>query len=88
MVSHFKPVNWPLRSYDRMLVEYFLWGSLKSPVCALTPEPIDHLKANIYYAVADIRPQIMIKSIKIQFSDCLTFDKTMVCLMPKLIFKF
>ncbi|GFV32445.1 uncharacterized protein TNCV_1677311 [Trichonephila clavipes] len=47
LISRFGPVNWPPRSCDLTLLDYFLWGYVKSVVYADKPQTLDHLEDNI-----------------------------------------
>ncbi|GFU98710.1 hypothetical protein TNCV_3197281 [Trichonephila clavipes] len=62
LISRFGPVNWPPRSCDLTLLDYFLWGYVKSLVYADKPQTLDHLEDNIRHVIADIRPQMLEKS--------------------------
>ncbi|GFV19759.1 uncharacterized protein TNCV_479851 [Trichonephila clavipes] len=65
LISRVGPVNWPPRSCDLTPLDYFLWGYVKSMVYADKPQTLDHLEDNIRRVIADIRPQILKKSSKI-----------------------
>ncbi|GFY21930.1 putative transposable element [Trichonephila clavipes] len=58
LISRFGPVNWP-PSCDLTLLDYFLWGYVKSLVYADKPQTLDHLEDNILRVIADIRPQML-----------------------------
>ena len=47
--------NWPPRSSDLTPFDYFLCGAVKEKHYADKPETIEHLKANIRNAIAEIR---------------------------------
>ncbi|GFV60541.1 uncharacterized protein TNCV_3471761 [Trichonephila clavipes] len=64
LILRFGPVNWPPRPCDLTLLEYFLWGYVKSLVYADRPQTLDHLKDNIHRVIADIRPQMLEKVIE------------------------
>ncbi|GFU44409.1 uncharacterized protein TNCV_1505461 [Trichonephila clavipes] len=64
LISRFGPVNWPPRSWDLTLLDYFLWGYVKSLVYADKPQTLDHLEDNIRRVIADIRPQMLEKVIE------------------------
>ncbi|GFV30103.1 putative DD41D transposase [Trichonephila clavipes] len=64
LISRFGPVNWPPRSFDLTPLDYFLWGYVKSLVCAYKPQTLDHLEDNIRRFIADIRPQMFEKVIE------------------------
>ncbi|GFS81534.1 transposable element Tc3 transposase [Trichonephila clavipes] len=59
LISRFGPVNWPPRSCDLTLLDYFLWGYVKSLVYADKPQTLDHLEDNSRRVIADIRPQML-----------------------------
>ncbi|GFS72609.1 transposable element Tc3 transposase [Trichonephila clavipes] len=61
LISRFGPVNWPPRSCDLTPLDYFLWGYVKSLVCADKPLTLDHLEDSIRHVIADIRPQMLEK---------------------------
>ncbi|GFU93629.1 uncharacterized protein TNCV_4388041, partial [Trichonephila clavipes] len=63
--SRFETVNWPSRSCDLTPLDYFLLGYVKSLVYADKPQTLDHLEDNIRRVIADIRPQMLEKSSKI-----------------------
>ncbi|GFV82945.1 uncharacterized protein TNCV_1179601 [Trichonephila clavipes] len=65
LISRFGPVNWPPRSWDLTPLDYFLWCYVKSLVYADKPQTLDHLEDNIRRVIADIRPQMLEKSLKI-----------------------
>ncbi|GFV72398.1 putative DD41D transposase [Trichonephila clavipes] len=64
LISRFGSVNWPPRSWDLTLLDYFLWGYVKSLVYADKPQTLDHLEDNIQSVIADIRPQMLEKVIE------------------------
>ncbi|GFY15213.1 putative transposable element [Trichonephila clavipes] len=64
LISRFGPVNWPPKSCDLTLLDYFLWGYVKSLVYADKPQTLDHLEDNILRVIADIRPQMLEKVIE------------------------
>ncbi|GFX05407.1 putative transposase [Trichonephila clavipes] len=64
LISRFGPVNWPPRSCDLTPLDCFLWGYVKSLVCADKPQTLDHLEDNIRRVIADIRPQMLEKVIE------------------------
>ena len=47
-------LEWPPRSPDLTVPDYFLWGYLKSKVYASKPKTIDELKCNIRAEIAAI----------------------------------
>ncbi|GFT20119.1 DUF4817 domain-containing protein [Trichonephila clavipes] len=74
LISRFGPVNWPPRSCDLTPLDYFLWGYVKSLVCADKPQTLDHLEDNIRCVIADIRPQMLEKVIEIGRPDWTTSE--------------
>ncbi|GFX64665.1 uncharacterized protein TNCV_4681411 [Trichonephila clavipes] len=64
LISRFGPVNWPPRFCDLTPLDYFLWGYVKSLVCADKPQTLDHLEDNIRRVIADMRPQMLEKVIE------------------------
>ncbi|GFW88109.1 uncharacterized protein TNCV_217811 [Trichonephila clavipes] len=87
LISRFGPVNWPPRSCDLTLLDYFLRGYVKSLVFADKPQTLDHLEDNIRRVIADIRPQMLGKVIEILTS---RLDNIRACRgrpMPEIIFK-
>ncbi|GFX60914.1 putative transposable element [Trichonephila clavipes] len=59
LISRFGPVNWPPRSCDLTLLDYFLWGYVKSLVYADKPQTLDDLEDHIRRVIANIRPQML-----------------------------
>ncbi|GFY34949.1 putative transposase [Trichonephila clavipes] len=84
LISRFGPVNWPPRSCDLTLLDYFLWGYVKSLVYADKPQMLDHLEENIRRVIADIRPQMLEKVIENWTS---RLDYIRGSPMPEIIFK-
>ncbi|GFT75534.1 putative transposase [Trichonephila clavipes] len=64
LISRFGPVNWPPRSCDLTLLDYFLWGYVKSLVYEDKPQTLDHLEDHIRRVIAVIRPQMLEKVIE------------------------
>ncbi|GFV84645.1 putative transposable element [Trichonephila clavipes] len=64
LISRFGPVNWPPRSCYLTPLDYFLWGYVKSLVCADKPQMLAHLEDNIRRVIDDIRPQMLEKVIE------------------------
>ncbi|GFU56329.1 uncharacterized protein TNCV_582631 [Trichonephila clavipes] len=86
LISRFGPVNWPPRSCDLTLLDYFLWGYVKSLVYADKPQTLDYLEDNIrrvIVKVADIRPQMLEKVIKNWTSDWTTSEPDAAVLCQK-----
>ncbi|GFT86848.1 putative transposable element [Trichonephila clavipes] len=83
----FGPVNWPPRSCDLTLLDYFLWGYVKSLVYADKPQTLDHLEDNIRRVIADIRPQMLEKVIENWTSRLDYIRAGRGSPMPEIIFK-
>jgi hypothetical protein len=50
--------NWPPRLCSLTPCDFFLWGFVKSHVCANKPETIPELKAEIRRVIGEIEPQL------------------------------
>ena len=50
--------NWPPRSCYLTPCDFFLWGFVKSRVCANKPQTIPELKAEIRRVMGEIEPQL------------------------------
>ncbi|GFX97537.1 uncharacterized protein TNCV_2840971 [Trichonephila clavipes] len=87
LISRFGPVNWPPRSCDLTLLDYFLWGYVKSLVYADKPQTLDHLEDNIRRVIADIRPQMLEKVIENWTSRLDYIRASRGSHMPEIIFK-
>ncbi|GFW40309.1 uncharacterized protein TNCV_1018671 [Trichonephila clavipes] len=87
LISRFGRVNWPPRSCDLTPLEYFLWGYVKSLVCADKPQTLDHLEDNIRRVIADIRPQMLEKVIENWTSRLDYIRASRGSHMPEIIFK-
>ncbi|GFV39115.1 putative DD41D transposase [Trichonephila clavipes] len=87
LISRFGPVNWPPRSCDLTLLDYFLWGYVKSLVYADKPQTLDHLEDNIRRVIADIRPQMLEKVIENWTSRLDYIRASRGSPMPEIIFK-
>ncbi|GFX39678.1 uncharacterized protein TNCV_2104221 [Trichonephila clavipes] len=87
LISRFGPVNWPPRSCDLTLLDYFLWGYVKSLVYADKPQTLDHLEDNIRRVIADIRPQMLEKVIENWTSKLDYIRASRGSPMPEIIFK-
>ncbi|GFV82007.1 putative DD41D transposase [Trichonephila clavipes] len=83
LISRFGPVNWPPRSCDLTLLDYFLWGYVKSLVYADNPQTLDYLEDNIRRVIANIRPQMLKKSSKIGRPDCTTSEPAVAVICQK-----
>ncbi|GFW98104.1 neurexin-1 [Trichonephila clavipes] len=87
LISRFGPVNWPPRSCDLTPLDYFLWGYVKSLVCADKPQTLDHLEDNILRVIADIRPEMLEKVIDNWTSRLDYIRASRASPMPEIIFK-
>ncbi|GFX44324.1 DUF4817 domain-containing protein [Trichonephila clavipes] len=87
LISRFGPVNWPPRSCDLTLLDYFLWGYVKSLVYADKSQTLDHLEDNIRRVIADIRPQMLEKAIENWTSRLDYIRASRGSPMPEIIFK-
>ncbi|GFT74166.1 transposase [Trichonephila clavipes] len=87
LISRFGPVNWPPRSCDLTLLDYFLRGYVKSLVYADKPQTLDHLENNIRRVIADIRPQMLEKVIENWTSRLDYIRASRGSPMPEIIFK-
>ncbi|GFU06300.1 transposase [Trichonephila clavipes] len=87
LISRFGPVNWPPRSCDLTPLDYFLWGYVKSLVCADKPQTPDHLEDNIRRVIADIRPQMLEKVMENWTSRLDYIRASRGSPMPEIIFK-
>ncbi|GFT42092.1 transposable element Tc3 transposase [Trichonephila clavipes] len=87
LISRFGPVTWPPRSCDLTPLDYFLWGYVKSLVCADKPQTLGHLEDNIRRVIADIRPQILEKVIENWTSRLIYIRASRGSPMPEIIFK-
>ncbi|GFT41621.1 uncharacterized protein TNCV_4183221 [Trichonephila clavipes] len=87
LISRFGPVNWPPRSCDLTLLDYFLWGYVKSLVYADKPQTLDHLENNIRRVIADIRPQMLEKVIENWTSRLDYIRASRGSPMPEIMFK-
>ncbi|GFW75400.1 uncharacterized protein TNCV_4190541 [Trichonephila clavipes] len=87
LISRFGPVNWPPRSCDLTLLDYFLRDYVKSLVYADKPQTLDHLEDNIHRVIADIRPQMLEKAIENWTSRLDYIRASRGSPMPEIIFK-
>ncbi|GFX25698.1 DUF4817 domain-containing protein [Trichonephila clavipes] len=87
LISRFGPVNWAPRSCDLTLLDYFLWGYVKSLVYADKSQTLDHLEDNIRRVIADIRPQMLGKVIENWTSRLDYIRASRGSPMPEIIFK-
>ncbi|GFU45876.1 transposase [Trichonephila clavipes] len=87
LISRFGPVNWPPRSCDLTLLDYFLWGYVKSLVYADKPQTLDHLEDNIRRVIADIRPQMLEEVIENWTSRSDSIRASRGSPVPEIIFK-
>ncbi|GFU60785.1 piggyBac transposable element-derived protein 4 [Trichonephila clavipes] len=87
LISRFRPVNWPPRSCDLTLLDYFLWGYVKSLIYADKPQTLGHLEDNIRCVIADIRRQMLEKVIENWTSSLDYIRASLGSHMPEIIFK-
>ncbi|GFW73261.1 putative transposable element [Trichonephila clavipes] len=87
LISRFGPVNWPPRSCDLTLLDYFLWVYVKLLVYADKPQTFDHLEDNILRVIADIRPRMLEKVIEHWTSRLDYIRVSRGSHMPEIIFK-
>ncbi|GFT68868.1 transposable element Tc3 transposase, partial [Trichonephila clavipes] len=85
LISRFGPVNSPPRSCDLTPLDYFLWGYVKSLVYVGVSfsKTLDHLEDNIRRVIADIRPQMLENSSKIERPDLTTSEPAVEVLCQK-----
>ncbi|GFX43361.1 hypothetical protein TNCV_4873811 [Trichonephila clavipes] len=70
-----------------LMLDYFLWGYVKSLVYADKPQTLDHLEDNIRRVIADIRPQMLGKVIENWTSRLDYIRARRGSPMPEIIFK-
>ncbi|GFT28582.1 transposable element Tc3 transposase [Trichonephila clavipes] len=87
LISRFGPVNWPPRSCDLTLLDYFLWGYVKTLVYADKTQTPDYLEDNIRCVIADIRPQMLEQVIENWTSRLDYIRANRGSHMPEIIFK-
>ncbi|GFT81134.1 putative transposable element [Trichonephila clavipes] len=88
LISRFGPANWPPRSCDLTLLDYFLAQDyVKSLVYADNPQTLDHLEDNIRRVITDIRPQMLEKVIENRTSRLDYIRASRGSSMPEIIFK-
>ena len=64
VISRNGPVGWPPRSCDLKPLDYFLWGYIKSMVCANKPATIVELRTNIEREIAAVSADLCLKIVK------------------------
>ena len=64
-ISRNSEVNWPPRSYDLTLLDYFVWGYLKSEAYVNIPQILQQLKNNVRAEMEAIKQFYCIKLLKI-----------------------
>jgi hypothetical protein len=64
LISKKGDINWPPRSPDLSVPDFFLWGFLKSHVYRNSPVTLDDLRNNIVAAVAAISPCLLKKAME------------------------
>ncbi|GFV67225.1 DUF4817 domain-containing protein [Trichonephila clavipes] len=87
LISRFGPVNWIPRSCYLTPLDYFLWGYVKSLVCADKRQTLDHLENNIRRVIADIRLQMLEKVFENWTSRLDYIRASRGSHMPEIIFK-
>ena len=55
----YRDLEWPPRSPDLTVPDFFLWGYLKIKVYASKPKTIDELKCNMRTKIAAITPEML-----------------------------
>ena len=55
----YRDLEWPPRSPNLTVPDFFLWGYLKSKVYTSKPKTIDELKCNIRAEIAAITPEML-----------------------------
>lgn len=53
------PIQWPARSPDLTVLDFFIWGHVKEMVYATTPATLQILEERILWAFRSITPQIL-----------------------------
>ena len=59
MISRNSDVNKPPRSCDLTILDYFLWGCLKSKVYAIVPQQIQDLNNNLQAEIEAVDPVLL-----------------------------
>ena len=57
-------VEWPPRSCDLTPLDFFLWGYIKSLVCANKPATLDDLKNNIQREIANVPVEMCVRVVE------------------------
>ena len=73
-IGHRGPIEWPARSPDLTLPDFFLWGVLKNAVYANKPRTIDQLKQNIQHEwnqISEETCQKVCRSVVKRCRDCI-----------------
>lgn len=64
VISRRVDVNWPLRSCDLTLLDFFLWGYVKSQVYANKPATIADLENNVIRVIGEIEANLCARVIQ------------------------
>lgn len=64
LISRFGDLDWPARSPDLTVPDFFLWGFLKSRVYVNKPETLDALKDNIRHECENLSPEVLAEVMK------------------------
>jgi hypothetical protein len=59
LISRFGDLHWPARSPDLSVLDFFLWGFLKSRVYMNRPPTLEALKENIQQEVMNLSPEVL-----------------------------
>ncbi|GFY20075.1 hypothetical protein TNCV_2147681 [Trichonephila clavipes] len=79
--------RWSEVSCNLTPLDYFLWGYVRSLVCADKPQTLDHLEDTIRRVIADIRPQMLEKVIENWTSRLDYIRASRGSPMPEILFK-
>ena len=80
--------NWTQRSCNLPPLNYFQWGAVKEHCCTDKPETIEHLRANIRDAIAEIRPNTLEKVHKNWSDQMRYYEANCSSHMNEIIFDF
>jgi hypothetical protein len=64
VISRFGDINWPARSPDLSIPDFFLWGYLKSKVYIGKPRTLPHLKECIRREINEIPREMLVDAIR------------------------
>lgn len=59
LISRFGDLHWPARSPDLTVLDFFLWGFLKSRVYVNKPRTLEALKENIRQECGNLSPEVL-----------------------------